>query len=154
NLLDQDPTLPGAQGFSLSFTMAPLLASHLVDTGVSSPATISAAGAILRGNYAYVLERRGSANSRLTAFDLSNPSAPTLAGAYDFPPFARDLVLIPQYSFAWTNPALGSVPPTVGMFTNILKKDLIGIVGGLAGAGQLQWMRIVDISNPATPKRL
>ena len=40
------------------------------------------------------------------------------------------------------------------MFTNILKKDLIGIVGGLAGEGQLQWMRIVDISNPTTPKRL
>jgi hypothetical protein len=41
--------------------------------------------------------------------------------------------LIPQYSFAWTNPAFSGLPPTVGMFTNILKKDLIGIVGGLAG---------------------
>jgi hypothetical protein len=80
NLLDQDPTLPGAQGFSLNFTMAPFLASHLVDTGVASPATITAAGAIMRGNYAYVLERRGSANGRLAVFDLSNPSAPTLGG--------------------------------------------------------------------------
>jgi RHS repeat-associated protein len=150
HLLDQDPTVPGAQGFTLNFALAPFGVGNLTDTAAGTLNQVIAAGTLIRGNYAYVLERRGTQNGRLAVFDLSTPSAPALVGATTCPAFPRDLVLIPRYSFAWTN-GLSRDPVTLASITNVVTRDVIGIVGGLAGEGQLQSLRLIDISEPTKP---
>lgn len=144
NRLDADPATPGNQPFLFPFRTAPVPLAVLPGLGLDA-----GAGAAIHGNYAYVIERRDQQRGRLAVYDLGNPRAPQAVGEYSLPPFPRDLVFIPQYSFAWTNGAPGTI--TTNSFTNVLTRPLVAVVGGLVGEGTFQWLRVLDVSNPSAP---
>lgn len=136
NAFDQDPTLDGRNSYSLNFKTAPLRTSQL-------PGQFIGAGAIIRGNYAYVLERRSTANGYLVVFSLDNPQAPQEVARHFLPPFPRDFVLIPRYSFK--KRADDPAP---------LTHDLLAVVGGTVGVGSAQFLRVFDIDDPLHPEIL
>lgn len=144
NRLDADPVAPDDQPFLFPFRTAPVPAAVLPGLGLDA-----GAGAAIHGNHAYVIERRDAQRGRLVVYDLTNPRTPQAVGEYSLPPFPRDLVFIPEYSFAWTNGAAG--PVTTNSFTNVFTRPLVAVVGGLVGEGTFQWLRVLDVSNPAAP---
>jgi RHS repeat-associated protein len=136
NALDQNLTRDGNDSYTLTFKTAPLRVTNL-------PLEQQGAGAIVRGNYAFVLERRGTANGALVVFSLENPAAPREVAREVIPAWPRDMVLIPNWSFKRRAD------------TNVIEtKDLLAIVGGLAGLGNSQTLRVFDISNPLDPQWL
>jgi RHS repeat-associated protein len=146
NPLDQDP-LDGIQGdsFHLSFRVASRIEGLM--SGISY-----GGGAVLRGIYAYVLERTGPLDGAVLVYDLSDPKNPVPAGRLSVPGFPRDLALIPQYSFV-RKPG-----------DPVETKDLLAVVGGKLGGtsdglggnllGGFQYLWIIDISNPDQPARV
>jgi hypothetical protein len=135
NPLDQDPTTSGNDSFAFSFRTAPLPGGNL--SGIEM-----GGGAVMKGIYAYVLERAGAANGELVVYDLSTPTAPVRYARLGLPGYPRSLTLIPQYSFLRRPGA------------SVETKDLIAVVGGRLGMdlfGQYLW--IIDITNPANPQR-
>jgi RHS repeat-associated protein len=144
NPFDQDPALDGRNPFVLNFKTAPSPAGSL-------PGVESGGGALVRGRYAYVLERKGSLDGSVVVYDLSQPATPTKVAELGVPGAPRDLALIPNYSFKRdTNAAIET-------------KDLLAIVGGKIGApvneGQVglgvgQYLWVIDISDPLAPKRV
>jgi RHS repeat-associated protein len=160
NLIDQRPGEPGSQTFTATFRTAATVVSPLPEIGRES-----GAGAFLHGNYALVAERRGSDRGRVAVFDLSTPATPQLVNEISLPPFPREILFLPNYAFVYTNGLAGSdgreLPVTLDTFTNpghpnraVRTNDLLVAVGGLAGQGQLQWLRVIDVSNPLRPQLL
>lgn len=136
NPLDQDPTTSGDDSFELSFRTAPLPGGDF--SGIEM-----GGGAVMKGIYAYVLERAGAANGELVVYDLSDPTAPVRHARLGLPGYPRSLTLIPHYSFLRRPGA------------SVETKDLIAVVGGRLGMdlfGQYLW--VIDISNPASPQRV
>src|SRR5262249_43086147 len=88
NGLDQDPTQDGNNSYTLTFKTAK-------QTVTSLPEIHNGGGVVVRGIYAYALERSGSLG-KVLVYDLSNPAAPTHVAELLTQPFPRDLVLIPQ----------------------------------------------------------
>ncbi len=135
NRLDQNPTVPGNDSFELAFHTAALPSANL-------PGLITGGGGVVRGVYAYVLERGGN-RPGVKVYDLSNPSAPVKISEVYLPGgYPRDLVLIPNYSFK----------------TNVngqaLTRDLLAVVGGYVGEGRNQYLRVFDISDPYNLQRV
>lgn len=136
NRLDQDPVAEGNNSFVLTFKSAPLTRSSL-------PGIVSGGGAVLRGIYAYVLDRNSYSNASVGIYDLSNPTSPRRAAQFQLGGgYPRDLVLIPDYSFKRTTN--GAVET----------KDLLAVVGGYTGQGRSQYLRLIDISKPLQPEWL
>ncbi|HYG23695.1 MAG TPA: Ig-like domain-containing protein [Verrucomicrobiae bacterium] len=134
NRLDQDPTVDGNNSFVLTFTTAEMLTGTL-------PNLNSGGGAVVRGIYAYVLDRAAQPSGAVAIYDLSNPAAPRRAAQFLLGGgYPRDLVLIPNYSFVRT--------------TNgpVVTKDLLAVVGGYTGFGRSQYLRVIDISDPLNPQ--
>jgi RHS repeat-associated protein len=136
NALDQDPTQDGDNSFTLTFKTAK-------QTTRTLPELQNGGGVVVRGIYAYALERNGTQTGKVLVYDLSNPSAPNRVAQFSTPPFPRDLVLIPQYAFKRQDT---NTPPEV--------KDLLAVVGGRTGLGNRPWLSVIDISNPLNPERL
>lgn len=136
NGLDQDPTQDGDNSFTLTFKTAKFATTTL-------PELQNGGGVVIRGIYAYALERNGAQSSKVLIYDLSNPAAPSRVAQFPTPPFPRDLVLIPQYAFKRHDT---NTPPEV--------KDLLAVVGGRTGLGNRPWLSVIDISNPLNPERL
>ena len=144
NALDQDPGTPNApDAYVLTFESAP------VRTG-SIPIE-SGGGALVRGRYAYVLERAGASDGALVVFDLARPDSPVRKAEVSVPGFPRDLAFIGPYDFKRTTD--GPVETAT----------LIAVVGGKAGgsfdeAGNLlsggQYLHIIDVTDPEHPSRL
>jgi len=146
NPLDQNPSTPDPDSFVLRFRTAPM------PKGVMEEIQ-SGGGAVLRGIYAYVLERQGSLDGSLVVYDLSVPQTPEKVAELSVPGFPRDLALIPAYSYARSTNL--SVAPSTS--------DLLAVVGGKVGAavderGNLmegfQYLWIIDIHDPLHPVRL
>jgi hypothetical protein len=85
NGLDQDPTQDGNNNYTLTFKTAK-------ETVTSLPEIHNGGGVIVRGIYAYALERSGSLG-KVLVYDLSNPAAPARVSELLTQPFPRDLVL-------------------------------------------------------------
>ena len=133
-IFDQVPSTPPPirEPFSFSFNTATQRQANLPIGSV-----LNGGGAIVRGVYAYVLERQG--NGALLVYDLSDPQNPVpVPGAeITFSGYPRDLVLIPHYSFVRG--------PGRAVETN----DLLAVVGGrVQGEGGSQYLRIINISDP------
>ena len=136
NRLDQDPVAEGNNSFVLTFKSASLTKSSL-------PGIASGGGAVLRGIYAYVLDRNSYSNASVGIYDLSNPSAPRRAAQFLLGGgYPRDLVLIPDYSFKRTTNGI------------VETKDVLAVVGGYTGQGRSQYLRLIDISKPLQPEWL
>lgn len=136
NPLDQDPTTRGDDSFELVFRTAPLPGGNL-------PGIEMGGGAVMKGIYAYVLERAGPSDGALVVYALTNATSPRRHAELGLPGFPRSLALIPSYSFQRR--------PGAGVET----KDLVAVVGGRLGLetfGQYLW--IIDISNPTRPQRV
>ena len=130
--------------------------STLAAKSVDLEGTDGAAGAVLFGGCAYVLDR---ARNRLLVHSLSTGSAglggnETLAAGRilaeaPLPSFPRAIALLPQFDYklrADANPSLPS-PAKRGM--------ILAITGGLAGdIGIPPWLRLYDVADPAAPVRL
>lgn len=134
NRLDQNPAVNGNDSFELAFHTAALPSAAL-------PGLVSGGGGVVRGVYAYVLERGGTKHG-VKIYDLSNPSAPVKISEYQLPGFPRDLVLIPNYSFKTNENG------------QTLTRDLLAVVGGFVGEGRNQYLRVHDISDPYEPQRV
>ena len=134
NRLDQDPTIDGNNSYLLTFKTADIPSAVL-------PQIQQGGGAVIRGIYAYVLERNASPLAAVNVYDLSNPSTPNKVAQMQIGSgYPRDLVLIPNYSFVRTNGGL------------VETKDLLAVVGGYVGQGNVQYLRVYDISNPLDPQ--
>jgi hypothetical protein len=128
NGLAQDPTQDGDNSFTLTFKTAK-------QTTTTLPELQNGGGVVVRGIYAYALERNGAQTEKVFIYDLSNPSAPNRVAQFLTPPFPRDLVLIPQYAFKRHDT---NTPPEV--------EDLLAVVGGRTGLGNRPWLSVNDIS--------
>ena len=147
NALDQDHTADGDNAFTLHFRTAPLVTGSL-------PGIEYGGGAVIKGNYAYVLERKGPLDGAVNVYDLSTPVNPVTVAQFSLPGYPRDLALIPNYSFkrrpdsaAETNDLLAVVG---GKLVGVAFDPTVGFGG--PGVGQYLW--IIDISNPLSPKRV
>jgi RHS repeat-associated protein len=142
NPLDKDPTTPFPDSVSIEFRASPLVHGDLgLEYG---------AGAVVRGIYAFALDRRGTTEGALVALDLSDPDQPVEVGRFNLPAFPRDLALIPEYSIV-REP--GDAPRT---------RNLVAVVGGLVGGstgtqgefvGSGQFLIVVDVTDPHDMKR-
>ncbi|HEY6564413.1 MAG TPA: Ig-like domain-containing protein, partial [Pirellulaceae bacterium] len=146
NRLDQNPSTQEPDPFILKFRTAPMPTGTLFGIEYGG-------GAVLRGIYAYVLERAGALDGAVVVYDLSNPLAPEKVAEISVPGFPRDLALIPNYSFT------KSVNPGAPVET----KDLLAVVGGKVGGaadergnllGAFQYLWIIDIDDPDDPVRI
>ncbi|MDB6038861.1 MAG: hypothetical protein JWM99_2702, partial [Verrucomicrobiales bacterium] len=146
NSFDQDPGSPGFSSHSITLRTAPTVIRPL--SGVSL-----GGGSVLKGGFAFVLDRLGETEGGLLVYDAGNPAAPS---RYNLPPFPRDVALISNYSFKRT--------------TNgpVETKDFLAIVGGTVGgvpgifneSSPFQaapsaiggpWFWLMDITDPAAP---
>ncbi|HKS36826.1 MAG TPA: Ig-like domain-containing protein, partial [Verrucomicrobiae bacterium] len=143
-ITDISPAKNPLESFILRFRTTPRIDGDLSEI-------VSGGGVVMRGIYAYALERAGPLDGAVVVYDLSNPSAPTKVSELSVPGFPRDLALIPRYSYVRR--------PGDPIETN----DLLAVVGGKLGGspdqfgnliGGFQFLWIVDISNPAQPQRL
>jgi RHS repeat-associated protein len=132
-ILDQNPATnsPPAEPFQLRFRTAPNVRGMLsgIDEG---------GGAVLRGSYAYVIDRRGRTLNR---YDVSIPSQPRLVGERQLPGPPRSIALVPDYSFTLNFASAGFPSDQPGP---IQRTDLIVVAGKTAGA-QFGYLRIFDL---------
>lgn len=157
NVLDQRPSEPGNQSYVFPFSTAPVQAVGL-DSVIGRD---SGAGAVFQGNFALIAERRGADRGRVVVLDVSAPMTPRVVEEIGLPSFPREMLLIPRYAYAYTNglPAAdGGNPIRLAMFTQTnhpgrlnRTNDLLVVAGGLAGQGQLQWLRVYDVTDPRRP---
>ena len=89
--LDQRPSTPGADNFTMRFTAQTVLTTTL-------PGIQNGRGAAISGNRLYALEMT-SAVSYLVVYDITNPALPTELGRTSLFGQPRDLLVIPDYSF-------------------------------------------------------
>ncbi|MCC6619867.1 MAG: Ig-like domain-containing protein [Deltaproteobacteria bacterium] len=153
NAFDQDPVASGPNDFTLRFRTAPAPEVPLPGIGMGG-------GALVRGAYAFVLDRLGPLDGALLVYDLTGGSCPTtpstaatptspgLVKAIDLPPFPRSMVMTGEYSF---RKKAGAPVET---------KVLLAVVGGTVGvsyinddtteslSGQYQYLQIYDITDP------
>lgn len=141
--LDQQPSTPAAESFSLNFRTPP--AATATVGGVAD-----GRGSFINGNRLYVLDQKPQNNS-LKIYDISIPQQPRFLGQKSLVGQPRDLVVIPQYSYARS---LHAKPET---------NDLVVVVGGDLDAtineaqgttvsvrGQYLW--VLNVANPTNPE--
>jgi RHS repeat-associated protein len=151
NPFDQDPTTPDTDDdFVLNFTTAPIPSGDL-------PGMEAGGGAVTYGAHAFAIERAGPLDGALVAFDLSDPENPVRVGELSVPGYPRDLALIGRYSFQLpdgsvsdqaTNPETATLVAVAGGYVGASGFDLVG------GDSGFQYLWVIDVSNPANPRRI
>jgi hypothetical protein len=129
NRFDQNPaTTNFNESFALHFKTAPQFQGIMA--GIAN-----GGGALIRGVYAFALEREGSMDGSLAVYDLSNPRVPLRILDYaDLPGYPRDLVFIPRYTFKLPHDA-----PE--------RRDMLAIAGGrVEGEGGSQYLFVLNVS--------
>ena len=137
------PERTNSQSFVFTFRTAPLSLGLFPAVGEEV-----GVGVQILGNRAFLMKRVGTKRGKLEAYDLSTPLSPRKIGEVSIPEYPRDMLLIPAYSYWWRNPALGGPVTNVAQISTVVTNDLLVAVGGLAGAGTFQWMRVYDLKNP------
>ncbi|PYS47430.1 MAG: hypothetical protein DMG13_27965, partial [Acidobacteria bacterium] len=152
NQFDQDPTTPGPDSFELNYRTAARTDGPMSGIQLGG-------GVASKGIYTYALERRAGLHGAVFVYDMSTPSAPQKVAEIGLPGPGRDLLIIPHYSFK----------RDTSTNTPVESKDLLVVVGGDIGAvvgdiagtqltdigsgvGQFLW--VIDISLPTSPKRI
>ncbi len=146
--LDQRPSTPAADSFSMTFRTTPVVVTDL-------PALGNGRGSVISGNRLYVLDQSSQGNF-LTAYDISDPSQPQSLSQTPLLGAPRDLIVIPQFSYV------------TSLHSPVSKSDLVVVVGGdldtvvqdngggqapfVRGRGQYLW--VFDMANPAAPRNL
>ena len=118
--LDQVPSTPQAESFTLHFRTPPSASATL--PGFVTGSDACRGSAIVR-NRLYVLDQNSQDNYLLT-YDITTPLQPQLLSRTHLYGQPRDLVVIPQYRYATDPRALFQSPPAI--YTN----DLVVVVGG------------------------
>jgi RHS repeat-associated protein len=136
NPFDQYLETDGNNPYLLRFSTAPLPVGSLQDIQ-------SGGGAIIKGNYGFVLERTGAMDGGVVVYDLSNPSLPRKVSEFSVPGYPRDFALIPRYSYKRRLDG-----PT-------FDHDLLAVVGGKLGQLQVgQYLWVIDVTNPTNMQRV
>ncbi|MFO1460688.1 MAG: Ig-like domain-containing protein [Verrucomicrobiota bacterium] len=141
--LDQRPSTPGADNFTMRFTAQTVLTTTL-------PGIQNGRGAAISGNRLYALEMT-SAVSYLVVYDITNPALPTELGRTSLFGQPRDLLVIPDYSFK-LRPGGTSLSHEL---VAVVGGDLQARIGGDASVdikGQYLW--IFDMEDPRNPTLL
>ena len=130
--------------FELDFQTAP---KNLVPL----PGIVSGAGVVIRGTYAFALDRlSGSGDGKLLVFDLSDPAHPVKAAEHVIPGTPRDLVLIPSYAYK----RRPSLPAETNDLLAVSFGDLGASFDGQNFIGGGQSIRILNINDPTQPVNL
>ncbi len=139
-LFDQDPnpTSPAGEPYLLRFRTATERRTPLADV-------LEGGGAVIRGGYAYVIDRLGS---RVTAYDISVPSKPSLAGQVPLPGRPTAMALVPAY--AWVKKWAGGSTPGPTPPDTHEQGDLLVVAGG-SGVGT-GFIRVIDLRQPLEPE--
>ncbi|MBL9172703.1 MAG: Ig-like domain-containing protein, partial [Verrucomicrobiales bacterium] len=141
--LDQRPSTPEPDSFRLRFRSSPVRSVVLPGMGTGR-------GTVISGSTLYAIEVSATGGA-LLAFDISNPSLPSLSRRQPLPGQPRDLVLIPKYSYRRS--------PGAPVETN----DLVAVVGGELdtyldqfGNAQVpgQYLAVYNMLHPDGPQRL
>ncbi len=138
-LFDQDPNpaSPAGEPHLLRFRTA---AEQLIPlTNVQE-----GGGAVIRGGYAYGIDRIGN---RVTAYDISVPSQPSIAGEVALPGRPTALALIPEYD--WVRKWAGGATPGPNPPPDFEHGALLA-VAGTTGAGT-GFIRILDLRERLGP---
>jgi RHS repeat-associated protein len=144
NKFDQDGSSTAPDLFKLKFETAPKILA-------SFPGVVSGAGTVLRGSFAYVLDRlSGRGDAKLRVFDISDPANPAPAAEHLIAGTPRDLVLIPSYSFRRRPGAPIETKDLLAVSFGNIGTDFDGV--NFLGGGQ--FIRIFDISDPTRPINL
>lgn len=143
--LDQWPSTPSAESFSLNFRTPPVATTTV--GGV-----VDGRGAVISGNRLYVLDQKPQDNS-LKIYDISTPLQPNFLGQKHLVGQPRDLVVIPQYSYARS---LRAKPETNDLVV-VVGGDLDAVINQVQGTtvsvrGQYLW--VLNVANPADPEVL
>ncbi|MCA9517627.1 MAG: Ig-like domain-containing protein, partial [Myxococcales bacterium] len=141
NAFDQDPLTDADDSYSLRFRTAPAPTGTL-------PGLAMGGGAVVRGIYAYALDRGGPFDGAVVVYDLSDPTAPRPVKVVSVPGYPRDLALIGRYAYK---------PKRLA---DTEERVLLAVVGGPVGASfvgdnawealeaRYQYLRIIDITDP------
>lgn len=114
----------------------------------------SAQQCVVSGNYAYVTEGSGG----LAIVDISTPASPSQVGYYVTPDFARGIDLSGDFAYVTDIYngiyVIGVSTPTAPSqynFSDLAMGDQLLITGGKAYVPTYEGLKIIDISNPASP---
>ena len=141
-LFDQDPnpTSPAGEPYLLRFRTATERRAPLADV-------LEGGGAVIRGGYAYVIDRLGS---RVTAYDISVPSQPSLAGQLSLPGRPTAMALVSAY--AWVRTWAGGSTPGPTPPDTHEQGDLLVVAGG-SGVGT-GFIRVIDLRQRLGPESI
>lgn len=137
NHFDQDPTTSGADSFELNYRTAARTDGPMSGIQLGG-------GAASKGIYTYALERRAGLHGAVFVYDMSTPSAPQKVAEIGLPGSGRDLLIIPHYSYKLNT----------STNTPVQTNDLLVVVGGDIGSAVGQFLWVIDISQPTSPKRV
>lgn len=135
NGFDQDPVADGEQTYTLQFQI-------LSGESRELDGMASGGGVVQKGAYAYALERTGTKNGSLVVYNLQS-NTPVRIAELRVPGYPRDLAMIPAYAFKLH-----------ASETKARTNDLIAVVGGVTGVETLQYLWIIDVTDPAQPVRI
>lgn len=143
--LDQQPSTPAAESFSLNFRTPPAVTATV--GGVAD-----GRGSVINGNRLYVLDQKPQSHS-LKIYDISIPQQPRFLGLKSLVGQPRDLVVIPHYSYARRPHA----KPETNDLVVVVGGDLDATINQVQGTtvsvrGQYLW--VLNVANPADPEVL
>ena len=135
NGFDQEPVADGEQSHTLQFNLVPGQSRNL-------DAMEFGGGVVTQGAYAYALERTGPLDGAMVVYNLQS-NTPVRLAELNLPGYPRDLAFVPGLSFKrrLSEPA-------------VTNHDLVAVVGGVTGSESLQYLWIIDVTDPAQPQRI
>jgi RHS repeat-associated protein len=139
-IFDQDPnpSSPAGEPHLLRFSTADERLTTL-------PGVQEGGGAVIRGGYAYVIDRIGN---RVIAYDVSVPYQPSIVGEVALPGRPTALALVPGYD--WVKKWEGDSTPGPNPPDTFEHGDLLA-VAGTSGAGT-GFIRILDLRERLGPE--
>lgn len=143
--LDQRPSTPEADSFSMTFRTAPAAEATL-------PAVVNGRGSGISGNRLYVLDQTPQ-GSFLNTYDISSPLKPFSIGQFRLKGTARDLVVIPRFGYQLN----ASAPVETNDLVVVVGGDLDGQINQVQGttvsvAGQ--YIYVINMGDPTAPQVL
>lgn len=134
---DQDPDQTGEQAYSLSFNLAGAANADLPQ------APVSGGGVVFHGAHAFAIEREGSEDGAIFAYDLSEPSSPSRVGVLSVPGYPSALAMLPDYSMQ------------LGPSADCGTADYLAVAGGRNGfQGPPKYLWIANVNDPTSMHRV
>jgi RHS repeat-associated protein len=139
NSLDQRPSTPEPDSFSLTFRTQPIARYTL-------PRMVNGSGSVIHGALLYAMDN--TTPPMLRTYDVSKPNEPALLSSVPLVGTPRDLVVIPHYAYK-----LNLHEPTrTNNLVAVVGGDLDAIVDDLDSViVKGQYLRIFDMADPRNP---